>query len=83
LSALFFYVVVNILAFVNQPPWHIKAVIIAVCNHLVLAFDDGEGRDSLSRVHAAFPQGYWTGRFTPGYRRKRSKARFNGLCLRL
>jgi hypothetical protein len=29
LSAFFFYVV-NILAFVNQPPWHIKAVIIAV-----------------------------------------------------
>jgi hypothetical protein len=29
LSAFFFYVV-NILAFVNQPAWHIKAVIIAV-----------------------------------------------------
>jgi hypothetical protein len=29
LSAFFFYVVNN-LAFVNQPPWHIKAVIIAV-----------------------------------------------------
>jgi hypothetical protein len=25
----FFFYVVNILAFVNQPPWHIKAVIIA------------------------------------------------------
>jgi hypothetical protein len=24
---------VNILAFVNQPPWHIKAVIIAVFSH--------------------------------------------------
>jgi uncharacterized membrane protein YgaE (UPF0421/DUF939 family) len=29
LSAFFFYMV-NILAFVNEPPWHIKAVIIAV-----------------------------------------------------
>jgi hypothetical protein len=29
LSAFFFYVA-NILAFVSQPPWHIKAVIIAV-----------------------------------------------------
>ena len=29
MSAFFFYVV-NILAFVNQPPWHIKAVIIAI-----------------------------------------------------
>jgi hypothetical protein len=29
LCAFFFYVV-NILAFVNQPPWHIKAVIIAI-----------------------------------------------------
>ena len=26
----FFFDVVNILAFVNQPPWHIKAVIIAI-----------------------------------------------------
>jgi hypothetical protein len=33
----------------------------------------------LSRLQAAFPKGYQTGRFTPGLRATNIKARFNGL----
>jgi len=56
LSAFFFYVVNN-LAFVNQPPWHIKAVIIAVFSIpavvflLLAAFSEAAGtRDAIQAL---------------------------------
>jgi len=59
LSAFFLYVV-NILAFVNQPPCHIKAVIIAVFSILAVvflllgAFSEASGtRDAIPALFAS------------------------------
>jgi hypothetical protein len=47
---------------------------------LVWSMRSAESRTFVSRVHAASPQGYLTGRLTPGLECHRvSKARFNGL----